>query len=108
MKIHLKANTKEIAQWIPIVNTCPPVVPSPKHAAIDRWVHPDEFRWLREQGDALGFGSVFAAPSSGQTTAPTSSATPRRPGVARSPTRPPSTVGGICVEPRAATRGRRA
>ncbi len=62
MKIHLKANTKEIAQWIPIVNTCPPVVPSPKHAAIDRWVHPDEFRWLREQGDALGFGSVFAGP----------------------------------------------
>ena len=24
--------------------------PSPKHAQIDRWVHPDEFRWLREQG----------------------------------------------------------
>ncbi len=82
--------------------------PSSKHAQIDRWVHPDEFRWLREQGDALGFGSVFAAPSAGQTTAPTRSATPRRPGVARSPTRPPSTVGGICVEPRAATRGRRA
>jgi lipoic acid synthetase len=36
--------------------------PSAKHAAIDRWVHPDEFRWLREQGDALGFGSVFAGP----------------------------------------------
>jgi lipoyl synthase len=36
--------------------------PSPKHAAIDRWVHPDEFRWLREQGVALGFGSVFAGP----------------------------------------------
>ena len=36
--------------------------PSPKHAAIDRWVHPDEFRWLREQGEALGFGSVFAGP----------------------------------------------
>ena len=29
---------------------------------IDRWVHPDEFRWLREQGEALGFGSVFAGP----------------------------------------------
>ena len=28
--------------------------PSGKHAAIDRWVHPDEFRWLREQGEALG------------------------------------------------------
>jgi lipoic acid synthetase len=36
--------------------------PSPKHATIDRWVHPDEFRWLREQGKALGFGSVFAGP----------------------------------------------
>ncbi len=24
--------------------------PSPKHATIDRWVHPDEFRWFREQG----------------------------------------------------------
>ena len=36
--------------------------PSAKHAAIDRWVHPDEFRWFREQGEALGFGSVFAGP----------------------------------------------
>jgi lipoyl synthase len=36
--------------------------PSPKHASIDRWVHPDEFRWLREQGEELGFGSVFAGP----------------------------------------------
>ena len=36
--------------------------PSSKHAEIDRWVHPDEFRWLREQGEALGFGSVFAGP----------------------------------------------
>jgi lipoyl synthase len=36
--------------------------PSPRHANIDRWVHPDEFRWFREQGEALGFGSVFAGP----------------------------------------------
>jgi lipoyl synthase len=36
--------------------------PSPKHALIDRWVHPDEFRWFREQGEALGFGSVFSGP----------------------------------------------
>ena len=36
--------------------------PSAKHAKIDRWVHPDEFRWFREQGQALGFGSVFAGP----------------------------------------------
>ena len=36
--------------------------PSPKHAEIDRWVHPDEFRWFREQGESLGFGSVFSGP----------------------------------------------
>ncbi|HEY7706899.1 MAG TPA: lipoyl synthase [Gaiellaceae bacterium] len=36
--------------------------PSEKHARIDRWVHPDEFRWFRDQGEALGFGSVFAGP----------------------------------------------
>jgi lipoic acid synthetase len=36
--------------------------PSPKHAHIDRWVHPDEFRWFREQGEELGFGSVFSGP----------------------------------------------
>jgi lipoyl synthase len=36
--------------------------PSAQHTPIDRWVHPDEFRWLREQGEALGFGSVFAGP----------------------------------------------
>ena len=36
--------------------------PSPKHIEIDRWVHPDEFTWFREQGEALGFGSVFSGP----------------------------------------------
>ena len=36
--------------------------PSPKHARIDRWVHPDEFRLFREEGERLGFGSVFAGP----------------------------------------------
>jgi lipoic acid synthetase len=36
--------------------------PSSKHAPIDRWVHPDEFRRFTEQGEALGFGSVFAGP----------------------------------------------
>jgi lipoic acid synthetase len=25
-------------------------------------VHPDEFRWFREQGEALAFGSVFSGP----------------------------------------------
>ena len=36
--------------------------PSPKHAKIDRWVHPGEFRWFRDQGEELGFGSVFSGP----------------------------------------------
>ena len=36
--------------------------PSEKHVTIDRWVHPDEFDWLRAQGEALGFGSVFSGP----------------------------------------------
>jgi lipoic acid synthetase len=36
--------------------------PSAKHAPIDRWVHPDEFRRLRERGEELGFGSVFSGP----------------------------------------------
>ena len=36
--------------------------PSARHAKIDRWVHPDEFPWFRDQGEALGFGSVFSGP----------------------------------------------
>jgi lipoic acid synthetase len=36
--------------------------PSRRHAPIARWVHPDEFRWFREQGEKLGFGSVFSGP----------------------------------------------
>ena len=36
--------------------------PSAKHVPIDRWVHPDEFRWFREQGEEIGFGSVFSGP----------------------------------------------
>ena len=68
--------------------------PSAKHAKIDRWVHPDEFRWFREQGEALGFGSVFSGRSCGRATAPTSSAMPPRPVAARSRTyRGPSGAG---------------
>ena len=36
--------------------------PSSKHAEIDRWVHPDEFAMFREQGETMGFGSVFSGP----------------------------------------------
>jgi lipoyl synthase len=36
--------------------------PSAKHAPIDRWVHPDEFRLFREEGERMGFGSVFSGP----------------------------------------------
>jgi lipoic acid synthetase len=36
--------------------------PSERHAPIARWVHPEEFAWLEREGQALGFGSVFAGP----------------------------------------------
>ncbi len=36
--------------------------PSAAHAPIDRWVHPDEFRMFREEGEKMGFGSVFSGP----------------------------------------------
>jgi lipoyl synthase len=36
--------------------------PSSKHAPIERWVHPDEFRLFREEGERMGFGSVFSGP----------------------------------------------
>jgi lipoic acid synthetase len=49
-------------QGVDVVTIGQYLQPSPKHARIDRWVHPDEFRWLREQGEELGFGSVFAGP----------------------------------------------
>jgi lipoic acid synthetase len=50
------------AHGVDVVTVGQYLQPSPKHARIDRWVHPDEFRWLREQGEALGFGSVFSGP----------------------------------------------
>ena len=49
-------------QGVDVVTIGQYLQPSPKHAHIDRWVHPDEFRWFREQGEALGFGSVFSGP----------------------------------------------
>jgi lipoyl synthase len=49
-------------QGVDVVTIGQYLQPSPKHAQIDRWVHPDEFRWFREQGEALGFGSVFSGP----------------------------------------------
>ena len=62
--------------------------PSPKHAAIDRWVHPDEFRWLREQGEALGFGSSSPVHSCARATGRTSSGTQPKQAAAPSPTSP--------------------
>ncbi len=51
------------AHGIDVVTIGQYLQPSAKHAPIDRWVHPDElFRWLREQGEALGFGTVFSGP----------------------------------------------
>jgi lipoyl synthase len=50
------------SQGVDVVTIGQYLQPSAKHVAIDRWVHPDEFRWFREQGEALGFGSVFSGP----------------------------------------------
>jgi lipoyl synthase len=50
------------AQGVDVVTIGQYLQPSPKHATIDRWVHPEEFRWFREQGEAMGFGSVFSGP----------------------------------------------
>ncbi|MGZ4482080.1 MAG: lipoyl synthase [Gaiellales bacterium] len=36
--------------------------PTARHLPLDRWVAPDEFRRLRERGEEMGFGSVFAGP----------------------------------------------
>jgi lipoyl synthase len=36
--------------------------PTARHLPLDRWVTPAQFRWMREQGEAMGFGSVFAGP----------------------------------------------
>jgi lipoyl synthase len=49
-------------QGVDVVTIGQYLQPSAQHAAIARWVHPDEFRWFREQGEALGFGSVFSGP----------------------------------------------
>jgi lipoic acid synthetase len=36
--------------------------PTARHLPLDRWVTPEQFRALREAGEAIGFGSVFAGP----------------------------------------------
>jgi lipoic acid synthetase len=36
--------------------------PTARHLPLERWVTPDQFRGLREAGEAMGFGSVFAGP----------------------------------------------
>jgi lipoic acid synthetase len=50
------------ARGVDVVTIGQYLQPSSKHAPIDRWVHPDEFRLLREEGERMGFGSVFAGP----------------------------------------------
>jgi lipoic acid synthetase len=50
------------ARGVDVVTIGQYLQPSKQHAVIDRWVHPEEFRWFREQGEALGFGSVFSGP----------------------------------------------
>ena len=36
--------------------------PTERHLPLDRWVTPEGFRWMREQGREIGFRSVFAGP----------------------------------------------
>jgi lipoic acid synthetase len=36
--------------------------PSPRHLPLDRWVPLPSFRRFREEGEAMGFGSVFSGP----------------------------------------------
>lgn len=36
--------------------------PTPKHVTIDRYYHPDEFAWLKEEGLRLGFSHVESGP----------------------------------------------
>jgi lipoyl synthase len=36
--------------------------PTERHLPLDRWVTPEAFGWMREQGEAMGFASVFAGP----------------------------------------------
>jgi lipoic acid synthetase len=36
--------------------------PTAKHLELDRWVPLPSFRRFREEGEAMGFGSVFAGP----------------------------------------------
>src|SRR4029077_11955474 len=50
------------AYGVDVVTIGQSLQPSARHATIDRWVHPDEFAWFREQGEELGFGSVFSGP----------------------------------------------
>jgi lipoyl synthase len=36
--------------------------PTARHLPLDRWVTPEQFRRYRQEGRAMGFGSVFAGP----------------------------------------------
>ncbi|MBA2664162.1 MAG: lipoyl synthase [Bradymonadaceae bacterium] len=36
--------------------------PSPRHLPLKRWVHPDEFAFLKEQGERMGFKHVESGP----------------------------------------------
>ena len=36
--------------------------PSENHLPVTRWVTPEEFAWIREQGMAFGFAHIEAGP----------------------------------------------
>ncbi len=50
------------AQGVDVVTVGQYLQPTAKHLQLDRWVSPESFRRFREEGAAMGFGSVFAGP----------------------------------------------
>ncbi len=50
------------AHGVDVVTVGQYLQPTAKHLQLDRWVSPESFRRYREEGVAMGFGSVFAGP----------------------------------------------
>ena len=50
------------AHGVDVVTVGQYLQPTAKHLQLDRWVSPESFRRYREEGAAMGFGSVFAGP----------------------------------------------
>jgi lipoic acid synthetase len=48
--------------WVDLVTLSQYLQPTKFHLPVDRWVTPDEFRWLADEGMALGFAHVESGP----------------------------------------------